>query len=290
EGDFPLDTFFAGAGTDGLTPATAHVIEGIEIDGTDELGNCIYLSNTTRYLVIRNCTLWDPTPEGDGVALNLQTCSNVTVLNCDFPGTRKGIQAYECESVMFSGNRVHNQSYLGIIVERSSDAMVYGNRLDNSNESIIAYRCDNTTVELNRVTNSKVGIRVTASRDCFVYDNEVTTSSDGGIKVQRSRGLIIVSGNKVQDSRVAGINVANSEGVEVLANEVRATRPGVYLYDAEGCLVQNNNITDGDIGGIRLVDSFGNTLSDNEVISNWQYGMDLTGSDSNDIVGNRIVS
>ena len=290
DGNEELDVLFADAGTDGLTPATAHVLEGVTIGRADDLGACIHVSNTSRHLVIRDCTLTDPVQDTDAVAVELMYSSNVTVSGCDLIGSRKGIVAYGCSDLTLSGNRISNQSYLGILAERTSRTLVHDNRLENANESVILYRCDNVTVEANRVAESKVGVRVTASRDCFLYDNEVTGSTDGGIKVQRSRGLVMVGGNDVRDNGLAGIHVTNSRDVKVQANRVEGNHQGIYMYDAEGCLVENNNVSGGDVVGIRLVDSDDNRLVDNDVRSNWAYGIDLTGSSFNTITGNRVVT
>ena len=86
-GNEEVDDFFAGAGTDGLTPETAPVLEGLNIAGSDERGACLYLENTSRHVIVLDCRFQDPFEGTDAVGLELQYCSNVSVVGCEFPGT-----------------------------------------------------------------------------------------------------------------------------------------------------------------------------------------------------------
>ncbi len=289
-GNEELDAFFAGAGTDGLTPETAHVLEGLNIADADELGACLYLENTTRHVIVRDCRFQDHLEGTDAVGLELQSCSNVSMVGCEFPGTRRAVLAYGCSHITVTANQMANQSYMGVILERTSFASVTENEMENCNESMVVYRGDNVTVEGNRVCRSKVGIRVTASRDCVVFGNEVWQSSDGGIKVQRSRGNVLVEANDVHNNLLAGIHVSNSEDVEVLANEVDYNYQGIYAFDVEECFIANNNVTRGAVVGIRLTNSKDNRVEANDIKSNWAYGIDLSGSSFNTVSENRVVS
>ncbi|UCC92852.1 MAG: right-handed parallel beta-helix repeat-containing protein, partial [Thermoplasmata archaeon] len=288
-GNEELDAFFADASTDGLTPGTAHVLEGITIERSGEGDACVHIENTTRYLVIRECTISDGGPESITTAIELVSSSNITILHCDLPGSRKAIVTFECSNIDIRGNRLRDQSYVGIHVERTGPATVVGNDLDMCNESIIVYRGANVSVETNTVCDNKVGIRVTASRDTVVFDNEVKLSTDGGIKVQRSRRLVIEA-NYVHHNALAGIHVSDSREIDVLANHMEANYQGLYLFDTHESYISNNNATWNDVAGVRLSGSHDNRVEDNFVKSNWNYGVDLIRSDSNQILRNRIVS
>ena len=78
-GDEEVDAFFSGDGSDGLTPATAHILEGLDIVGPDDQGNCLYLENTTRHVIIRDCRFQDPSEGTDAVGVELQSSTGAKV-------------------------------------------------------------------------------------------------------------------------------------------------------------------------------------------------------------------
>ncbi|MCK5252028.1 MAG: right-handed parallel beta-helix repeat-containing protein, partial [Thermoplasmata archaeon] len=284
-GNSELDAIFAGAGSDGLTPATAHILEEVIIDNDRGRGNCVFIGNTTRYLIIRNCTIYDGAPTSDAIAVQLKIVSNVSLVDCEFPGTWKAVLVSDSSNVLISGNRIANQSTKGIHVEGTEHATIVGNEVDTSIDSVVVDKSDNITVDGNRVTESKMGILVSSSRDFVVVRNKVSFSSMTGIRVVGSGGNNVVELNDVQHNLFAGIQVASSSGVVVVANHVEANYQGIHLGGAEECIITNNDVMRNDQVGIRLANSENNRVEDNEVKSNWNYGIDVIESTTNEITG-----
>jgi hypothetical protein len=98
DGNSALDAFCSGDGTDGLSWASAHVIEDYEIDAGGS-GSGIYISNTDRYLIIRNCTL-------SNSGISIWSCSNIKVMNCIIDYCENAISVNEN-----SFNNISNQQY-----------------------------------------------------------------------------------------------------------------------------------------------------------------------------------
>jgi len=128
DGDTALDTFCAGNGTDGLSWSTAHVIKDLTIiSGDDEY--CIFLGNTTRFLVIQNCTLEGP--GSGGVCISLDSCTNINI----------------------SRNVIRN-NHNGIYLDSSEHVTVDNNTIRYHDEGIHLYRSYNNTIKYNEIGNS----------------------------------------------------------------------------------------------------------------------------------------
>jgi len=75
-----LDTFCFGQGTDGLSWATAHVIEDYEINAGGS-GAALFIQNTDLFLIIRNITATNAGASVDA-GIVLKNCTNVKITNC----------------------------------------------------------------------------------------------------------------------------------------------------------------------------------------------------------------
>ncbi|MFX0103567.1 MAG: right-handed parallel beta-helix repeat-containing protein, partial [Candidatus Hodarchaeota archaeon] len=105
-GDSALLAFPNKTGGGGSSWADAIIIEDLVIDANNS-GSCIYLKDTTYYVVIQNCTVIN---SGSGAA---------------------GIYLYNAINVNITGNHVEN-NYYGIYLRSYSDTnFVLGNNVTN---------------------------------------------------------------------------------------------------------------------------------------------------------------
>ena len=90
DGNTELDAWAAvnSPGTDGLSWGNAHIIENYEIDATGTNFG-ISITNTDRYLIIRNCDVSNALFDG----ISISSCQNIEITACDFhDNTNSGIR------------------------------------------------------------------------------------------------------------------------------------------------------------------------------------------------------
>lgn len=288
--DEMMDVYFAGQGTDGLTPGTAYVLEGVgaNIQLTSSDDAFIDINGTTRYLVIKDCTLEGPGLPGS-VGIRLDSCSNVTVMDCDISDTATGIEVVGCHDVVISGNVIKDHSSAGVHIAGSQHCTVRGNSIERSNDSIDVTRGVNLTFEDNKVYLGRKGFKATQSWNVTVSGNVFSKSADTGFKLLGCVGFSVTN-NLMENNYPEGVYLANSKDINLASNTMRDNTRGVYLYGCDGCTVSRNKVTGSASLGMRLSNSDGNVIEDNELRSNWKYGIDLVDSKDNEIRDNRIVS
>ncbi len=119
-GNSQLDTFCLGSGSG--TESDPYIIEDLEIDANYE-GACIGIYNTTKYLVIRNCTLMKTMNNRDQAGIFLGNCSNVLIENSEFWDTSADIYFYHS-----SLNTIQECSNLtGILILQSDENIIKEN-------------------------------------------------------------------------------------------------------------------------------------------------------------------
>ena len=159
-GNAELDAFCAGNGTDGLTPATAHRIEGfrIEVAGT---GTGIRVSNTTRYLVLSGCEVvgaGNGLP-GDGTGINVYICENVTIEDCTVEGLGTGLSL--------------NYSRMTRVVHLSAK---------DNHQGLHAYLQSETSVSGCTMSGNEVGMDLQFSWSIRVSGCTIDASGDRGLR------------------------------------------------------------------------------------------------------------
>ncbi|MHA1717403.1 MAG: PKD domain-containing protein [Promethearchaeota archaeon] len=191
-GDSELDAFCAGNGTDGLTPATAHVIENYEIDGSG-LDTPIHIRSTTRYLIIRNCTLSN---SGTGVfdaGIRLYHCQNVKIVDCVISTCNFGIFFDGCTNNTIENVSVSGSFYDGIYFDLSSNFNTINNSIidGNSRFGIFISSSENNSLVGNNVTmNGDNGIHLTTTNNTLIVDNYIYYNSKNGIFLMGTGSLI----------------------------------------------------------------------------------------------------
>jgi parallel beta-helix repeat protein len=149
-----MDSFCSGNGTDGLTWDSAHIIENLEISGNSEYIP-IWIQDTDRYLIIRNCTVYDgkilAADDGDS-GIFLRRCSNVNVTDNDVRNTYFGIRLWSVyENITVTANYIRDVSASGISLSNGdnctisyntiTDASAYGISLDIASNNEVFNNC-----------------------------------------------------------------------------------------------------------------------------------------------------
>ena len=85
-----------------------------------------------------------------------------------------------------------------------------------------------------------------------------------------------------------GITISNLSGNTIRNCTVKEFYDGIYLYNAPGTAIENNEIKSNTNHGINLFSSDGGTISGNEIESNVDHGVYLNTSDNNDLTSNTM--
>ena len=186
----------SGGCTGSGTVSDPYVINGFEIVGSRGIAtSCIYIGNSTSYLVISNCYL-----HGANYSIQLRLSSKVTVINnnCTDTGADYGIYFNQASNDYAANNICINRAH-GIFMLTSTDNTVFnntcrataacaimlksnsnGNTLSNNtcyssgdNGIYLVYSCDNNLITNNTLRNNMgQGVTLAASDDNRIFGNE----------------------------------------------------------------------------------------------------------------------
>jgi len=308
-GDYSLEYLFAshplwnGTGTE----EDPYLIENQTIDAED-YGAGVYISNTTSYLVIRNCTVINaglviPSPEYYG-GIVLNNTANVTIFSCE----------------------IHD-NFIGIFMQDSQDdAIINNNCSDNFFGIMLNYSCNENIIEENTVNETFIGIylrdtneeNVILSNHCafglagifllassnnYVIHNNCSDNAMGIMLDESSDNNYLII-NYCNDSDADGIWINDSCNNWLISNECHRNGyadgspyyAGIHLEYADENTLANNNCSDNDhsggayASGIFLNNSNHNEILDNVCLSNYKGIWLNEYSDNNTVAGNNCSS
>lgn len=232
------------------------------------------------------------------------TAKDVQVIGLDVDATGQSAAfVVQNDNVMLEGNKAHNSSEAGILVEAGSDNVTLkGNEVFNNGTEGILVRSDSDSavIENNQArSNGAIGIFVSGSSDrVSVSNNGVSLNQSEGIKVQDS-DLAEVRGNSVTNNALDGIRFEDANDGNVLENSVSSSGGyGISLVDSDNNSVRQNELASNDGGGIALrgsqASSKRNIVEGNTITGNIRAGSEgllLEGDvSSNVILGNTIAN
>lgn len=183
-GNDELDAYCLVNGTDGLSWATAHVIANLEIDagGTNIP---LTIENTTRYLIVRDCTLENSQPFYGGIYF--YKCENINVTDCIIrEGDWEAILLHESKHIAITDNHISDSGDgIGLWDCKASYILISGNTItDVGGYGIVIVDSDYNTISSNTISNAgSYGI----SLDPQSNNNEVFNNCLKNIGVQDIR-------------------------------------------------------------------------------------------------------
>lgn len=266
------------------TQADPYIIEGWTIDlssyGTGDSESGIYIFDTTKYFVIRNCRVEDAKRYSSGISLSL--VSNGKIENCVLRNNSDGISLSGSDNIIISGNTFENNRYSGISTgSSSSDNVTISNNVitGNADEGIDFHYLTNSYALNNTIRNNGDGISITSSSTSTISNNIVQGNKFTGIDVSyggwEGGDKNIISYNDVSGNGDCGISVYGIYDT-ITHNTVNGNGCGisldrVYLIDitAGNNIVSYNTASNNKHAGIyTCLDCTGNTISDNTALSN----------------------
>jgi len=207
EGDMDFTVGNGVSGGSG-TEIDPYIIDGWEIDGGGE-GRCIYVGNTTKHFIIRNCNLTNASGNANqyyrNAGISLYNATNVTIENC-----------------IFSGNG-H-----GIYIDTSSGFTVIGNVFENCDYGIYLY------------TNEEGLDRDYTMLDMVIRDNEFEMSSNNDAVYFYIE--LDYNGNGQHDANIGNIDISDND---IFMNGTSAD--GIHIQDIGVFELVDGSINMGDV-------------------------------------------
>ncbi|UCF07629.1 MAG: right-handed parallel beta-helix repeat-containing protein [Thermoplasmata archaeon] len=242
---------------------------------------------------------------------------------------RRGIQIEYSSENSITDNLISSNLYYGIYLDNSHSNTLAGNTFSDSGECLYLSSSPNNNILNNDISNSTDGINVFNSDGNNITGNNVFYNLDDGIVIVLSsmnnltgntmigNGILIIgnslehwnthfidTSNTVDGKPVyywkdltggtipqgAGqVILANCTNVRIVDQELAHGSVGIELGFSSDINVSGNNIHSNNIGGIFLVHSHQNNITNNTASSNyWWSGIYLESSSGNNITNNSI--
>ncbi|MFX0027548.1 MAG: nitrous oxide reductase family maturation protein NosD, partial [Candidatus Hermodarchaeota archaeon] len=204
----------------------------------------------------------------------------------------------------------------GISLDNAKKGYLVRNKCSFNNENgiYVSYSSHNTTIESNIMNNNTAyglhiffsnessiisnhvnyngrGLRIYDCINHLVLNNNFTFNIEYGIHMDNYINFTIVKQNNCSNNGLEGINVGRGYNNTITQNTVDKNYYGIYLSDSLNQTIKNNNISGNTEYGILSHGSNYNTFSNNKVRNNTLNGLDFRDTcNHNSIYDNEIYN
>ncbi len=284
EGDAQLEINATAEGWPGDGSASdPYIIEGYDIDGQGG-SNCIFISNISSHIVIRDCKLSNSTKVID----MLKLAAGITLFN---------VTESVVERIVMT-----DTGHAGLIIINCNEMMIRDNDLENRSWSIALISTHETVVVDNRIRNVSGGALAMESYGTVDYGGGCSNNTfEGNEVVNATYGFIAWMGPQSGDNLVANnswaecdypLYIARFNNSRVENNSISGGIHGIFGANVAGDVLLSGNefafnkIESMSGDGIRLTKANGNFLHDNLIAESGDYGISLTNCAGNLIYRN----
>ena len=230
--------------------------------------------------------------EGDNCTIIENNCSN----------NRDGIYLYYSNNNKLSNNTCFSNNYFGIELEHSNFNMLSKNNCSNNDGAgVVLWRSDNNALANNICLNNEGdgiwfykdsnhnaisnntcsnneddGISLDDSDHNTITNNTCSNNGYNGIKLVFESNFNIITNNYCLNNDIIGIGVGRSSEYNSIMNNICNENGQSYEYIMAG--------------GIGIFDSGNNTITNNNCISNIEYGIVLESCQFNTVMNNTCKS
>jgi parallel beta-helix repeat protein len=224
-----------------ITPLTAPIstVDNVTYTFTGNINESIAVQKNSTIIDGAGYTVKG---SGTGTGIDLESASNVTIINTSISGFDSGIWLGSSSNNTLLSNSVAGNGLYGIYFYYSSNDTLSDNKASGNGVGIYLYYSSNDTLSGNEATGNYKGIVLDFSSNNTLSDNEVTENPVYGIALYFSSYNTLL-GNPVLGN--AGLGGA-----------------GIYLSSSSYNMLSGNNAT-ADYYSIVLDSSSGNVLSQN---------------------------
>lgn len=252
-----------------------YIIESWEIDAQGGISG-IYIANTTKYFVVKNCKIYNATAAStwyyEGAGIVIRNAKNGILENNTLYDNEDGVFLKSSNNVVVINNTCKNND-VGISLRDSSNNVIINNTCNNnSDKGIYASGSTNNDIRNNTVSNSEYGIYLRSDSDNnIIRDNRVYNNS-GGIYIDYSSGTKIIN-NTFANTSWDVISLTQSDNNTIYNNTIYGGEQGIDLRYSNNNTIIDNRIMDG-LYGIYISSSTGTKIYGNKM---WHNGIFITG-------------
>ncbi len=207
-----------------------YIIAGWDIDAHGA-GDAIYIGNTTKYFVVKDCQLHNASdnswPYYDGYGIFLYKVKNGTIENNTiYNNSGHGIDLEYSSNNTLASNTIYNNSMDGIILGSSSNNVVSNNTCYNNMNGIILDSSTNNTFSNNNCYSNGDGIHLESSSTNMLNNNIWYNNSYDGISMEYSNSNTLAN-NTIYNNSGNGIYLRDSSRNKMYRN--RLDNNGIVL-------------------------------------------------------------
>ncbi len=244
-----------------------YVIEGFNITTTHYTG--IYISDTTKYFIVRNCYI---DAKDYGIEIRNIADGTATVINNTCSNTNyRGITLWGSISSTVANNTCNNNNNHGIYLFHSDSSTVTNNTCSNNNEyGIFLDYSSSSTVANNTCSNNKFGIYLRYSGSSMVADN-TCNNSEFGIFLRYSSSSNVVN-NTCSYNSWDGIFLEDSGSSTVANSTCNNNNYGIKFRSSGSLTIVDNTFTN---CGLEISVGSIDTYLSYTIENNWVNGKKL---------------
>ncbi len=165
---------------------------------------------------------------------------------------------------------------------------VRGSKFYKNFVGLVAYSCENATIENNLINDSLSMAMYIKSSSNITLLNNIVQGGGNGIRVVSSSNITIANSN-ITGTYEWGIELENSYNVSIIDSMITQTYYyGLYLVNSENNTIQNNNISYNSYGIFITSNSNNNSLISNLIENNQNHGIHVAVSNNNSLISNDI--
>lgn len=259
------------------------IISNVVVNNT---GDGVFFSSSNDCLAQNNDVSFNG---GSGITVQFAQFGTVAG-NFVANNTRSGISLYICDQGYVASNVVqYNEA--GIHLQSCFRSKVEGNEaVGNAHEGIRLSSSPNSTVSMNTIlSNGWEGMALQYSGNSTLDKNVVNGSAQFGICLQYSPNVDVLNSN-VSSNTWDGIYLRGSDHSRILNSIMDANGgAGCRLLSTNLVTIAQNNMT-GNYEGLRILLANNNTISDNKIMKNLEYGINVFNSTGNRVYHNNLVN
>ena len=224
---------------------------------------------------------------GQLAGIHLLTVHGCSIFGNVVENCGKGVWVYGGSENQVTNNTFSGNNY-GVLVDSSANNIVTFNGAFGGWNGILLESSEGNTLRNNDMFNNTANFGVTGENPAFYLNNVDSSNMVDGQKVY----YLIGESNFIVDSAaypdLGALVLVNCKDVTVENLNIANAYGGIHLANAIGTIVTNNTVSNSTSGAIWLQFSSNCTVSNNNLMPNANYGIQIESSNNIDVNKNYI--
>ncbi|MBN1389876.1 MAG: right-handed parallel beta-helix repeat-containing protein [Candidatus Thermoplasmatota archaeon] len=234
------------------TPGDPIVINGMDFDSS-QTAYAVSIVNTTMQILMQNCTFRNTSIENDNTisGLRLMNNSKISVIDCNFTGTRTGIYALNSLLVVINSSFISN-IWSGIWAYGTHCVIIDNMFMDQQNGVYVQYGAA-SSITGNNFTKNRQGIYLEYSDGTSIENNVLLRHDSNALSISYSNDMMITN-NTYTDNDV-GSYLRDSDHASIQNGTFNGNRLGVILMRCLNMIMINSTIRECSSYGVYVTSS-----------------------------------